>query len=262
MRLQDIIDYFELRQVAVNAWDTLRFRKNQRDGQVFTVQLRNGKQLYIRGARQDYNIFRCIFLKDEYRLNRYRDEGWGCIVDIGANVGFFSARAAEIAERVISYEPVTNNFEHFRQNAKDWPNIEQVQMAVAGRAGRVRLFCPLDDRGTGRYSKYRSRDDKLADLYHEVQAITINELFEQHSVVLCDLLKLDVEGAEYEILYSATKETLSRVQRIHAEYHDVNPQDPSTRIDRFMSYVRSHGFDVTVVPERGRSNKGLFFASK
>jgi hypothetical protein len=64
-------------------------------------------------------------------------------------------------------------------------------------------------------------------------------------VARCDLLKLDCEGAEHEILRSASADTLRRIRRVAAEYHE-GPQfahsgrellelleSASFRIDRF-----------------------------
>ena len=37
----------------------------------------------------------------------------------------------------------------------------------------------------------------------------------------CKLLKMDVEGSEYNILYRASIETLTRIDYFTAEYHDI-----------------------------------------
>lgn len=262
MRLRDLTDYIKLRRVTRNPWETLRFRKTQRDGQVCVAHFKDGKTFHIRGARQDLSIFQCVFARDDYRLDPHAGANWSCVLDIGGNIGAFAVRAAPLAQRVISYEPISENFLQLEKNTDDWSNIEPVQQAVAGQSGSVRLHSPRDPRGTGRYSMYRELNDKLSDDCQLITAVTLNDVFESHKIDSCDLLKLDVEGAEYEILYAASDKTLARVNRIHAEYHNVDPDNPDTRIDTLSKFLCEHGFETEIVPRRKRVNQGLLFAQR
>ena len=103
-------------------------------------------------------------------------------------------------------------------------------------------------------------DGLLSEQYDEVPARTLDDLFERHEIDACDLMKIDVEGAEYDILHAASDDTLARIRRIHGEYHNVNPENPETRIDHFASFLRSKQFDLDVLPHQRRDNHGLFFA--
>ena len=44
-----------------------------------------------------------------------------------------------------------------------------------------------------------------------------------------DLLKLDIEGAEYDVLYGAAPETLARIREIRMEAHDLDGERPQRR---------------------------------
>ncbi|MBS1216609.1 MAG: hypothetical protein H6R20_1583, partial [Proteobacteria bacterium] len=42
MRREDVGDYFALRRIAANPWETVRFRKTRRPGQTLAVQMLGG----------------------------------------------------------------------------------------------------------------------------------------------------------------------------------------------------------------------------
>lgn len=79
----------------------------------------------------------------------------------------------------------------------------------------------------------------------EVDVVTIDDLFVSSDVERCDLLKLDCEGAEYEVLGGASRDTVNRVGAIVAEYHvGLNDGEP----EWLASLLRAAGFDVTILP--------------
>lgn len=262
MRLQDLRDYFALRSIAANPWEIVRFRKIQQLGQTLEVKLLDGHSLYIRGGLADHHTFRSIYLYDEYRLSEHHHETWDCVVDIGANTGFFSCRIAPVSRSVFCYEPISENFVELERNVESRPNIFPVSEAVAGKTGTLRLYRPEHSRRTGRYSMYYETNPNTSQEFTEVSAITLDQLFSRHGITRCDLLKIDVEGAEYEILWTTTDETYSKICRIYGEYHEFHPNKSQMHGGTLSSFLRSKGFEVELVPKRKRINHGLFFAIK
>ncbi len=262
MRLKDLKDYITLRSIAANPWEIVRFRKTQRLGQILEAKLLDEPSLYIRGGRADHTAFRRIYLYDEYRLNKHRHATWDCVVDLGANVGFFSCRIAPGARKVFCYEPIRENFAELERNAESRPNIFPVREAVAGKTGTLRLYRPKYNRWTGRYSMYHDTNPNTSEEFEEVPSITLEQLFSRHGIARCDLLKIDVEGAEYEILWATPNETYSKIYRICGEYHGVHPNRSQMHGGALGSFLRSKGFEVELVPRRKRGDHGLFFAVK
>jgi len=50
--------------------------------------------------------------------------------------------------------------------------------------------------------------------------------------------------------------------RAKGEYHNVSPDDPRTRIQKFRLFLEEKGYEVEVIPHRRKENFGMFFASK
>lgn len=260
MRLEDFSNYRALRRLVNNPWQVLRFRTTRRPGQILKVLMREGGPLYLRGGHTDFHIFHRIFLRDEYRLNGVAAGEWSCVVDLGANVGLFSARVAPLSKRVIAYEPFPGNFAWLERNLEGRKHVVRVPKAVAATPGTLRLYHPENPGLSGIYSAYRERGRHLSETFDEVAAETLDQLFEVHGIEFCDLLKIDVEGAEYPILHAASRTTLSRIRRIHGEYHDVARDDPRTRIASFVKFLEDLGYRVELDPHRRRENLGMFYA--
>lgn len=260
MRCEDIIDYFKLRSIAANPLEIIQFRKNQRKGLTLVIQFLNGHRLCVLGGTDQRHIFQRVYLRDEYRLDRHLSRNWECVVDLGANAGFFSTRVASFCRRVISYEPISDNFTQLKKNVEGLSNVFHVQEAVAGEPGTVRIYRPLYSGSTGRHSIYHEGDSDARREFEEVPCITLDQLFDRHQITRCDLLKIDVEGAEYDILRATSKETFSKIHRIFGEYHPVGSNDRRMRVESLASHLQNEAFEVEVVPKRKKKNYGLFFA--
>jgi FkbM family methyltransferase len=257
MRPEDLTDLIKLRRLASNPLEVVRFRKGQKEGQELTVALREGGPLYLRGGCADFHIF----LRDEYRLRGVAQRSWELVLDIGANVGIFSALAWRLAQRVVAFEPLSENFEQLSRNVVD-RGITAVREAVGGSVGRLRIYRPVSRGRTGVSSAFPTPGVHDTADYEEVAMTSLDAVFERFDVERCDLLKIDVEGAEYDILHGASDGTLAKIQRIHGEYHDVEPDQPRTRIDAFSAFIKGKGFEVEVVAHPKKPNHGMFYAAR
>ena len=88
----------------------------------------------------------------------------------------------------------------------------------------------------------RDIDSHGFELIAEPLAISLDTLFAHHDVIRCHLLKLDCEGAEYDILYAASRPTLDRIDAIAADYHvGLNDHTPA----ELTAFLEAAGFLVT-----------------
>jgi uncharacterized protein (UPF0335 family) len=75
----------------------------------------------------------------------------------------------------------------------------------------------------------------------EIKCTTLGKIIEKNRIGRVDLLKLDCEGAEYEILFGMRKNMLSRIERIVMEHHDIG-RFSAKDMERFL---QKNGYDVT-----------------
>ena len=163
------------------------------------------------------------------------------VVDIGAHVGVFSIFAASHSDsvRVVSYEPHPDNFQLLTENIKlnNLKNIEPLQLAVSGASGKRKLFISRQDVGHSLVKPQKS--------YVEVDCVTLNEVLSQ--IGKCDFLKMDCEGAEYDILFNTSAECLNKVSKISVECHDSAdfvPRHNNYNAYDLKTYLEHIGFKV------------------
>jgi FkbM family methyltransferase len=141
------------------------------------------------------------------------------VIDIGANIGSFSMLAAYMgAETVIAVEPIGDTYQQLTNNVKrSGLNITTKRNLVTDKKGVVHKISLNEN--SGHNSMYT-----VSERYEEVESTTLDDLL-QESNSNNVLLKLDCEGAEYDIILNATNDQMSRVSRlvveIHAELHPV-----------------------------------------
>jgi FkbM family methyltransferase len=251
-----------LRRMVKNPWETVRFRKNKRKGEILEVKMLDGRNLFLRAGYNDFHLFHRIYMKDEYNIAEFFHEKWECVIDLGANVGIFAAYISDIANRVVAYEPYPENFLCMKRNVEKRENVIPVCKAVSSKEEVLRLFRPVDESLSSVNSSFPEKDGLMSEKYDEVPAITLEQLFSEHEIDHCDLLKIDVEGMEYDILYATGDNIFERIDRIHGEYHNVEEHDFRTRISNFVSFLEEKGYSVRVEPHQRKENIGMFFARK
>ena len=209
------------------------------------IDLASGEVLVSPVEEPLLTMFDEAWVEECYRPLDWVSTDGGVVVDIGACVGVFAVWAVRQAGagRVVAVEPTPSSARVLRENlARN--RIESVtvcQCAVGGSRRRAPLFRrgPQAMNTLFRTDNYRSEFSVVDD----VDVVTLDDLFDSCGIDRCDLLKLDCEGAEYEILAGASPATLAKVRAVVAEYHvGMNDGDPSA----LANLLEAAGFRVTV----------------
>lgn len=165
------------------------------------------------------SIFNEIFVRNDYSISR-EDLNDRCVIDIGANIGIFSIFAAELgAKQVYSFEPNKKTFEKLNSNIlkSNFENISTFQVAVSDRSGS--RVCITDYQESGHNSIYGEYQAK-----NEVITVSLSDILREISDTNV-LLKVDCEGAEYDILGSVTAADMEKVSTVIIEIHaDLHPK--------------------------------------
>jgi FkbM family methyltransferase len=187
-------------------------------------------------------------------------DGW-TVVDIGAGIGDYCLYAAERtpAVTVFAFEPYKESYALLTRNLalNGFENVHAFQKAIWSKTGELAL-----DLSTGeplQISSQEPADESRGIEATVVDALTLQDLFLAEKIEKVDLLKMDCEGAEYEILLTAPDEVLQKVERIIMEYHDVDDTRSHPALVRFL---KSRGYNVKRHPNYVHKAIGYLFAAR
>jgi len=191
---------------------------------------------HLRTPGNDLNAIRESWVDNCYRIGRDDFRCSGAAVDLGANVGAFTLLAAQLgAQRVVAYEPQPENAEILRANIAANPHLHATvfnvcQMAISDTTGKA-WFSGVQ---TG------AQLSAGPDGSYEVETVTLDIALQPFPEV--DVLKLDVEHAEYKLIPAASQTTLRKCRRIVMEFHDAE----SAAFGRLM-YALMENHSVTTL---------------
>jgi len=209
--------------------------------------LRNGVRFLVRTKSKDKSMILEVWVDKCYTPPGFEIHENDVIVDIGAHIGAFSIYAANRAKTglVYSLEPVTDNFELLQHNVQlnRITNIIPVKKAVTKYTGTREMFVQLED--TTMHSFYNPKGLASKTL---VSTITLADFMRNYSIDHIDFLKMDCEGAEYEILMGCPDGLLNRIRRISFESH---PRGGIYNQNTIAEFLKKKGFKVALDPSMG-----------
>lgn len=202
------------------------------------VRFRNGMKLRLRPGTTDKWSVHEIVLRDDYQLPALPKKA--VVFDIGACEGAFSAHVASLFDQVKVYalEPNEMNFALLKENIaqnKLQKKVKVLKAALDTRLGKVRLYLSPD-----------RRTHSLSERTHApsvvVKALSLSYLFKKYKLTHCDFMKVDIEGAEYDILYKLPNSLFKKIRQISMEYHN---HDEYKRNGTFLAtYLKTKGYEV------------------
>lgn len=141
-----------------------------------------------------------VYEKLETQFLRRRLGPGMTVVDIGANVGYYTAMFAHAIGpdgRVIAFEPEPDNL-HFLSRTIElngFQNVDIVPAALSDHPGQCRLYLSDDNRGDHRI--YNGHQGKHGRRAIDVTMTTLDDALEQRGALAnVTLIKMDIQGAE------------------------------------------------------------------
>lgn len=159
-----------------------------------------------------------IFTKKEYIFADESIKKAKIVFDIGGHIGLFSKYCLSLNSWCIIhyFEPIPVLYNQAKQQVKN-QNIILNNVWIAVKTGQYNMY--FNSQKTMQSSKYNQTflNPKWEEII--VQMRNLEEYCVQQNVSHIDLLKLDVEGMEYEILESLSDEFLQKIQALLLEFH-------------------------------------------
>lgn len=162
------------------------------------------------------------------------EEGW-VVFDIGANVGMFAVRQARRGAKVFAFEPNPAVYQRLirtvaASGVQDKVQTFEVALGFMPSVGAFQV--PLGFTCGGSVVPNASSGDGVTIT---VDVTSLDHILESVSVTRIDLLKIDVEGAEVELLHGAAN-ALTIVQRIIVECHSLDIRE------QVINFLKARGF--------------------
>jgi len=218
-----------------------------------TIGLNSKNWLVNLRDEADQSVFNEIFKLREYRsAEEIIIKAADPIVDVGAHAGFFSlyCRALNNKVKIFALEPEKNNFEMLKSHLKENKivGVKPIFGALASETGERLLLISED-----------SHNHRLAQPGEEgklVPVFSLSDFCDKNHIKKISLLKMDVEGAEFEIFDSLTAVDFSKINSIIMEYHNSHGKNFQT----IEARLRENGFGVQIFPSHFDKNMGFLLA--
>lgn len=177
------------------------------------------------------------------------------VADFGANVGGFSCLLKVLqldVDRLLCLEMNPNTYERLRFNICtnfSLNNTSVINAAVCGEPRQIPLSLGVGSTGDNIYFGHRGEQDKVL---HTVEGRTFDDLCDKYLPGgMIDICKMDVEGAEAELLrYSShSVNSLNRCRYFLIEMHPVD------HYAEMCDVLKRHGF--TLVDHEGKQMRGV-----
>jgi FkbM family methyltransferase len=185
-----------------------------------------------------------------------------CVVDAGANIGYFSALAADCVGqhgRVISIEPNPTLHRKLERTMQSAP-VERSTVFCGGlseQSGSLSLYLPKNEDSHNATMIAHSGAGQAVS----VPVKTLDECLEDWSIETVHLLKVDVEGHENAVFRGAKKAIgAGRIRAILCEFNDPWLRlSGSSQLDLYKSLVELGFVDLHQKSSFGHPVENRFF---
>lgn len=199
-----------------------------------------GQPMRLVDAASFLSAYRQIFEEETYRFVSANNEPR--ILDCGANIGLSVSYWKQLypSAQIIAFEPDPHVFEVLGWNTKhrNLSGVELVNAAVWKETGNLPFNAEGADAG---HLDYGTTADSVRPPV-QVPTVRLRDYFDEP----IDLLKLDIEGAEVEVLRDC-KDKLATVRNLFVEYHSFRGMEQN--LDEIFVILKRSGFRIHLKSE-------------
>ncbi|HZA63367.1 MAG TPA: FkbM family methyltransferase [Nitrososphaeraceae archaeon] len=187
-------------------------------------------------------------IREDEIIEHFTPKQGDIVVDIGAHIGRYTiigAKRVGANGKVVAIEANPSNFEMLNRNIKlnQLTNILSLNNAVYSKETKIKLYLPGEELGHTIYNTVMSDRAKNEDKFVEVSANTLDYFLQLKEITDVNWIKIDVEGAEFEVLKGATN-VLSKSKDI-ALLIEIHNLSGGTNLYRpILEFLRLYNFKI------------------
>lgn len=189
------------------------------------------------------------------------------VLDLGANIGYFTLLAAKLVGpegKVYSFEPEPKNFSYLKKNIEinNYYWVFPFQKAVSDRNGKTNLY--ICDYDTGHHTINRfdgvkdySRGRETKEKSIEIETVALDSFLEGKTERV-DIIKMDIEGAEYLALLGMDKILRNNPNiKIFVEFFPLLIEKMGNSPTEFIRKIlEDYKFSIYLIPDDYSASKG------
>ena len=200
------------------------------------------RPIYYRAGTSDMTLIYEVLLKSGYKSEYYLPVDFNpkVILDIGANIGITSVYLANRfpTAKIFSFEPLFENYEILKKNTENYKNIKVFNFGLGKKNETLDIFLSDDSENFGGGSFFPEVGG-VSNRRIKCEIKNIQDTLLELDVKEIDLIKIDTEGAEFDILTSLSKKYLESVKWITGELHGYKDFE-------LLDYLQGFGFNIGV----------------
>lgn len=227
-----------------------------------TIRMKNGLSYFLRTKTVDIHIFGEIALENTYLLENVELPEDALIIDLGAQIGLFSVYASNKAKKIFSFEPVPENYKLMLKNIelnKLENKIVPFNLAVSDKKEKQKIF--LSEKNSAGHSIYGYLEEEKNNSgyakkfleaksfskknYVNADSISLSGIFKKNGIKQCDLLKADIEGAEYKVFYNLPDNLFKKIKKIVMECHNIDKNKNNSA--SLIEFLKLKGYKVKCI---------------
>ena len=201
-----------------------------------TLRLRSGHSLSLLDAREEIWAYHSIFQDHCYDKDFPDIPRDGNVIDLGANVGIFTLYAATRlvpGGKVLAVEPNPRCFQLLLRNTSTVQNATSWNVAVGGEG---KLYLSADSLGASVFNSQEAVD------VIDVNTVPASQVLTFFPAI--DLLKVNMEGAEYPFVLNANEALWKGVTRLSLKWHDESDVARGHKPAELRDRLRDMGFSI------------------
>ena len=181
---------------------------------------------------------------ESHIVGRFTPKEGDTVIDIGAHIGRYtitSSKQVGNTGRVVAIEADPENFELLKRNIalNKLTNVLTLNYAVFSTRTRMKLY---EQSASAKYNSLMLARAAKTKNYVEVNADTLDNILKLNEVNQVNWIKIDVEGAEFEVLKGSSKTLSSENVSLFIEIHNI--EDPS-HYDNIVDFLKSRNYEIT-----------------